>query len=193
VYEKRLPWIQPPREFDCIVNRLVSGMKPVVKGIDNKCVGALYVFPFCVGHRFHVGDVGEGADAMIGVRRVWAVGCRLDVETHDGQFAVHHAYGCDGERADRYWHMWLYVGELDGWHAWIASLGGSETIWDALHEVLCHEVFSMYCDVAEEHTGAYVVDSAHVVEVFVGDEYAVDVWKFGQRYHLFAEVGAAFD
>ena len=207
VDEESLPWIQPTRECDCIVDRLMGGMKPVVKGIDNKGVGALYVFPFALGHRFHVGDVGQCVHAAISVFRhlstvfhilstafrILSFVFRLYMESHDGQLAVHHADGCDGERAYRYRCMGLDVCKRDGRNARIASFGRGETVWDALHEVFGHEVFSIYSDVAEEHSGTYVVDSTHMVEMFVGDEDAVDVWKFWQRYHLFAEVGAAVD
>ena len=191
VYEIGLTGTYTPCKADGIIDRLMCGMEPVVEGIDDEYIHVVEVWPLGVGHRLHVGDVGQCAEFSV-VGSIAVRSC-LDAKAHDRQAAVHYTDGCDRERTNDDGFVWHDVAQRYGRHSWIAALGRCEAVWDALHEMAGHKLLGIDGDVAEEYPGAYVVNSSNVVEMFVGDEDSIDVWEMWQGEHLLTEVGTAVE
>jgi hypothetical protein len=88
--------------------------------------------------------------------------------------------------------MGLYINNVKGGHTRVTLLNGKEAVGYALPEVVGAEGLGIHIDIAEDAVGAQVVESAHVVVVFVSNEYRIDGLEFGGE-HLLSEVGSAVD
>jgi hypothetical protein len=77
-----------------------------------------------------------------------------------------------------------------GRNAGIAVCG--KTVWQHLKHALASMFVGVDIDLAKLAIGAYVVHTAYMVVVGVGNQYAVDATKRPRKY-LLAEIGAAVD
>ena len=114
----------------------------------------------------------------------------LDAIAEDGQVVVHNLEGRDAEVANLEGLMGMNLMQLDGGHARIAVLG--KAVGQHLQHALAGYGVGIDVNFAKLTVGAHVVESAHVVVVGMGDEYAVDTAKW-LRHDLLAEVGPAVD
>ena len=144
------------------------------QGIDDERADSLKLLEALVGNGFHVGDVGEIAEA-IGENR---------------HFPVHHLDGLPLDVADFLFFAGLDRMQIEPRNARIEFFGEAIRHRDA--QRVGGSLVGIDVDVAENAETAQVVEAGHVVVVDVGEENAVELPK-RQRHQLHPNVGAAVD
>ena len=82
--------------------------------------------------------------------------------------------------------------EVECRHAGIALFLRCEAIWNTLYEMVGTEFFGIDIHISEDAVRAKVVESTHVVIVFVSDENSVKRLEIHAQ-HLLAEIRTAVD
>ena len=173
VGEERLPRPDTPRErhrFICKHVRMMLGTE--TQGVHDK---RLYAFKGCcafVADALHVCDICQPAEA----------------EGGDRQRVVHHAEGRDWDVADAESVIVLYGMEMQARHAGIEMLG--KDVWHRLVKAADGLPIGINRYVAESAEGPQVVQTAHMVVVYVCQQNAVDAPEIFAQ-HLLADVRAA--
>lgn len=148
----------------------------MAESIDHEGIYTFKVLVFLFRYGLHVGDVEEIPDA----------------EAHDRECTVKDTDGenFDSRDVDRF--VGSHREEIDGRHARIALFLGCEAVRDALEEMVGTELFGIDIDIAEDAVWTKVIESAHMVIVFVGDEYGIEAAEVSGE-HLLTEVRSAVD
>jgi len=158
-----------------IVDELMGVMGTVkTEGVDDEYVNTAQQGQLVVVDGLHVGDIGEGPEA-VGKDRQLSV---FDPDGHDANVA-------EDERLTG-----MYLVEPYGGHPWVAVLG--KAVRQHLQHALAGVAVGIDIDLAELTVGSDIVHAAHMVVVGMCDEYAVDASE-GLRQYLLTEVGTAVD
>lgn len=179
VDEKGLAGMDLADEVQGFVESLVGGMWLPAQGVDDERLYADELRQGLFGQAAEVGDVGQAIFPLPGE----------DGETGvvDYKRAPNHAAHFDGLARS-------YVVETDVGHARIFVF--HKTIGHALPLVAGTECVGVDVDGSLRAVGTQVVESAHVVIVFMGEQHGTDgllAHRFGQAEHLLPEVRPAVE
>ena len=179
VDKERLAGMDLADEVQGFVKSLVGGMWLLAQGVDDERLDADELRQGLFGQAAEVGDVGQAIFPLPGE----------DGETGvvDYKRAPNHAAHFDGLAGG-------YVVEADVGHSRIFVF--YKTIGYALALVTRTEFVGIDVDGSLRAVGAQVVESAHVVIVLMGEQYAADglfAHRLGQVEHLLPEIRSAVE